>query len=612
MRDRAPLPATEQSHSHRRALHFLPLFLLFAYALASALFAWNIGYEYRWTSDTTDTFYRIINSSLPQSVQQGHGLLTVLLSGLADVIDHQYVATWYQGMFDAYLRSFQLSLGDISLAYKILVFPFNLIFGSIAYFFFYWLTRNRGLACVLAILALLPMALPWAGERSGLGPIWTYTRRYFLTAWLPLIAFLYFRGVLGDRKLLILAIVGAGAASNLHASGIILLEVLVLTWVLAGPICLKRLLHGGGLLVIGLLFSVTAIGSLWNAGLHAISKILLATFSSDAVAASLTILDSAKEAISPELQYLFYPPRIYSEVPRSLVDIWLVATFVASAVPLVRRACRLEAGASYLFIAASACLLFVSFEQMWAWVVVASLLYVMGREGDRRPTFTLTAYLIISNFWVAVGGMLIFQVGYGLIDGFPLVFNQLRGIRFMGFWVFIWLAVLAVPVVARPLQDKTQSRLLAVAVGIAFLVTGQTVYRQYFRGQNNDRLGQKKALLELAKWAKHNTPQDSIFLVGYSSFGVLADRQITHTDKRVRNDAINWLPPKGLVKPDEALKLAQQFSATHVFLNPDQVPSQLISCIKTSNEYYAVAETPCLEARLTPSALRAPANQLLP
>jgi hypothetical protein len=581
----------------RLAAHLLPLLLLVVFALATATFAWNVGYEYRWTSDTTDTFYRIISTLPDNSAPRGGGLLSTLLTGMVDVIAQQPVTDWYQALFDAYLRSFHLALGDISLAYRVQVFPLSILFGFSAYFFFHWLTGNRWLAVVLALAALLPMPLSWAGERSGLGPIWTYTRRYFLTAWLPLLTFFHFRAMLDKRMLLIPVMASVGLASNLHASGILLLEILVLTWLVVDRITVKRLIQAGLLMAAGLLFSVASLGSVWKAGLGAISQRLLTMLSSDALAAQLAVLDKARLAM-PEVQYLFYPPKIYAHLPSGLVDAWLMVTVILSLLPLLLRARQKDLGSFHLFTAASACLLFISFEQMWVWILVSGVLYAAGRHAERPRAYTLAAWLIICNFWVAVVGMLVFQLSYGLIDGFPLVYNQLRGIRFMGFWVFVWLAVLATPVAARRNPWRDLPRLLVLTMGLALIVAGHNVYRSYFRGTDSERLDQKTALLDLAIWAKRNTPPTSVFLVGYSPFGVLAERRVTHPDKTVRNAAIDWLPPKGMTKPEQTLALARQFSATHLFIDPAQVSPELARCVRVANLVYALAETACLQSAL--------------
>jgi hypothetical protein len=592
--------------------HLAPLLLLSVFALVTAVFAWNIGYEYRWSSDTTDTFYRIV-SALPSGTGTRHGdLLGALWSGAVDVIAKDPVTDWYQALFDAYLRSFHLAFGDISLAYKVQVFPLTILFGFSAYFFFYWLTRNRWLALALAFAAVLPMPLSWAGERSGLGPIWNYTRRYFLTAWLPLLVFLYFRGMLDKRQLLLPALAGVGLASNLHASGILLLEVLVLAWLVADAISLKRVFQAGLLMAVGLLFSVASVGSLWKAGLGTITQIMLAALSSAALAADVTVLDKALLAM-PEVQYLFYPPKIYAQLPSGFVAAWLLLTVIVSLWPALLRARRKEAGSLPLFAAASVCLLFISFEQMWVWVLLSAALYAAGRSAERPAAYTLAAHLIICNFWVAVVGMLAFQLSYGLIDGFPLVYNQLRGIRFMGFWVFVWLAVLGAPVAAGRRSFRSLSRSLVLAIGFALIVSGHNVYRNYFHGQDSESLERKKGLLDLATWAKKNTPPTSVFLVGYSPFGVLAERRVTHPDKTVRNAAIDWLPPKGTTQPEETLALARQFTATHVFIDPAQVSPELARCVRVANSVYALVETDCLQSVLptaTSGAVVAPGHAL--
>jgi len=343
------------------ARHGLPLGAILLLAVISAAFSWNIGYEYRWTSDTTDTFYRIVRT-LPADAPRGGSLAAALLDGFARVFAEEPVTAWYQSLFDAYLRAFHLAWGDISLAYKVQVLPLTLLFGGPAYFFFLRLTGHRGLALALAVAALLPMPLSWAGERSGLGPLWTYTRRYFHTAFLPLIALLYFRGGLGQRSALLAAMVLAGAASNLHASGVLLVEGLVLAWLMAGPISPRRAARAAGLLALAFCFSIAAVGSLWTRGLQTITHLLLSGAVNDALATPLNFLVEARQKVGEGERYLFYPPKIYDQLPGLLVDGWLLLTLVLSLAPLAVRRWRGEEHFPTLVAAAAACLLFVDFE----------------------------------------------------------------------------------------------------------------------------------------------------------------------------------------------------------------------------------------------------------
>jgi hypothetical protein len=580
------------------ARHGLPLGTILLLAIVSAAFSWNVGYEYRWTSDTTDTFYRIINT-LPSDAHRGDSLVRVLVEGFVRVFAEKPVTAWYQSLFDAYLRAFHLAWGDISLAYKVQVLPLTLFFGCAAYFFFLYLTDHRGLALALAVAALLPMPLSWAGERSGLGPLWTYTRRYFHTAILPIVALLYFRGALGQRAALLAALALAGASSNLHASGVLLAEGLVLAWLLAEPISPRRTVQAVGLLALAFCLSVTAMGYLWEGGLQTVTRLLLSSMSGEAVATPLHFLIDARQKVDESVRYLFYPPKIYTHLPKLLVDGWLLLTLALSIVPLVIRRCYGKEHFPVLVATAGACLLFVDFAKMWYWVLLGGLLFTSTGNSTRTPTVRLSSYLIIAGFWVAVGGMLVFQAGLALIDGFPVIFNQLRGIRLLGFWVFIWIAALAAPLVARLPESPLVRRLLLAAIGIAVILHGQTAYRQYFRGQDGDRVERKLALLELATWAKAHTPKESVFLVGYSAFGIVSERRIVQTDKSVRNTRIDWLPPKGISPPEETPALAQRYAAGYFLMPAEGVPALLKACVLYANAVYALAATSCGQQQLS-------------
>ncbi|MGB0128536.1 MAG: DUF6798 domain-containing protein [Rhodocyclaceae bacterium] len=570
------------------------MILLALLACISAAFSWGIGFEYRWTGDTTETFYRIVRNT-PADAERGGSLLTALAENLTAVVASQPLTHWYQGLFDAYLRSFHVAWNDISLAYKIQVLPLTLLYGVGAYFFFLHLTGKRWIAFTLAILALLPMPISWAGERAGLGPIWTYTRRYFLTAWLPILALLYYRGVLDNPKLLIPAVILVGATANLHSSGVILLQVLLLAYLLNTGISRKRVTQAIGLLGLGLCFSLTALGSLWTKGLKNISELILSAATGEAQASPLRTLIATSEKIPNELQYLFYPPKIYAQWSPALVDAWLLATIFLSLLPLIYRAKNREEQHGLLLAASGACLLFVSLEKMWVWVLLGTILYFARSDGKHPRAYVLSCYLLIANFWVAVVGMLLFQIGLATIEGFPLIFDQLRGIRFMGFWVFPWLATLAIPLLTNPGAISRPLR-SALAFGLMVVVatTAQTFYRQYFRTLGTDHFAEKRDLLRMAEWAKRNTPTNAVFLVHFSSFGVVAERGVAVSDRASERESAEKMPPHGVATVPEAVQIAARYGATHAFLANDSAQGTVQECTLTTGQIYALMDVGCL------------------
>ena len=589
-------PLKAQLLRFREALifHALPLLVLLVLASLATALAWNVGFEQRWTSDTTDTFYRIMRST-PADAEHGRALLPTMLGEVQRAFYGTPAAGWYQAVFDAYLRSFYLAWDDIAMAYKLAVFPLLAIFSLTAYGFFWSLTRRRWVALALTVAALAPMPLAWAGERAGFGPIWNYTRRYFLSAWIPAITWFFYRGMLNNKKLLLVAVAAAGLASNLHASGIILIEIFALTWLVYGRINFKRISLAAALVLLGLLFSVTSISSIWAQGLEKISQLMLAGMSGDALAAAGSVFPFGRERIPPELSYLFYPPRIYSHLSPVLVDFWLLLALVLSVLPLVLRRGGNGESRIALFAGSAMCLLFVSFEQMWPWVMLGGALYFAGRRAEPAHPYVLACYLVIATFWVAVVGMLVFQLAYQSVEGFPLVFNQLRGIRFMGFWVFVWIAALAIPLLNKGvLIEKRVLKLILLAICVAGFFTLKGFYRQNFDSQDQAYTERKIALLDIARWAKSNTPPGSLFMAGSSAFAIVADRLVLHTDKEVRNESIDWLPPKGLLPPAKGLEVARREQAAYFFLDPADVPEGFSTCVRRNNQYFALLETACV------------------
>jgi hypothetical protein len=164
-------------------------------------------------------------------------------------------------------------------------------------------------------------------------------------------------------------------------------------------------------------------------------------------------------------------------------------------------------------------------------------------------------------------GMALFQVGYYAIDGFPLVFNQLRGSRFLGLMVFAWLAVLMAQIDWKASTDWKR-RLLIFFVAISFVVMLRQEFRSYIRYRVEPDLIE---LLDVARWSKEHTTKNAQFLVVSTRFGIVAERRIFLHD---RDSRASW--GQNLVKRmntgfPEINNLAHEKGMSYIVVKKDQV-----------------------------------------
>jgi hypothetical protein len=501
-----------------------------------ASLSWDKGVEHVKTSDTTSIYFQVVMqyrheraTAKPDETDgwRWKELAQQVWKDQRTTFTSTDLGTLYQASFLRYLGTVYRVTGDVTLGYKILVFPLNLVFMLGAYALFFRLTGKHALATTLAVLASLPIAIPLAGEYFGMGPVTIYSRRNLFTAFAPFTIFLFYRWA-HRPGLLLLAFAFLGLISNLHSSGILLAAMLVMTYLLSNHWGGHAWLHSLGYSAATAIFGFVAMGGLWAQVSNIAKNLVQAAIPSALAAASGTGL---RPEIPETSRYLFYPPHIYAQLPDTLVH---AMTFLVIALPFgvifMRRTMPERLHAPALFVAVMATTAFLAYSELKYYLLVAAVLFILTRRRPPDPAFELTHYFGLAIFYVSFVGMLLFQAGYFFADGFPLVLNQLRGTRFLGFFIFIWLAVLASRITWTDVQPWGRRTLVACAA-IAFLMALRHDFRSYIRYKDDPETA---ALMDLARWSKANTPESARFLVASTSFAVIAERGVLFHDKEYR------------------------------------------------------------------------------
>lgn len=544
-----------------------------------AVHAHDKGAEDIRTSDTTGVFYSIVMNAhvLRQDQPETKSLMRGVSDGLTSAWRSHDMAAMYQATFDAYVRSVYLATGDVMDAYKILVFPLNLIFLVGTYLVLLHLTERPLVSAGLSLLASMPIFLPLAGEHFGMGPVTLFSRRHLFTAFAPWIIWLFYRNH-SSAAGLVTTFTLAGLVANLHASGILLIEILLVAY----------LLHAGfdrrqfGIAAAGFLAACAtgsfAVGGLW-AKVASFVQEMLASLIPSAAAATI-------KPIPEQLQYLFYPPHIYSHLPGWVVHGLSVGTTMIVLAPLAfRRKIARQTYAHLLFFAAVAIFAFLAASELKYWLVVAVTLRLAGARQEPDRVFELSHLLIIATFVVSFMGMLVVQWASLSTESMPLVFNQLRGVRFLGFLVFLWIAVLL-----RNLQWREAPRIARLFVIVAAILASFADVRIVVR--DNFRVPAEHArtedLMAAARWAKTNTESHSKFLIDSWAFGIVAERAVYLGDKSQRDD-----PWRDYVKHREAgptalIQLASHQGMDYAIIERGSEMPQDVR-LEYKNDHYAIA-----------------------
>lgn len=552
--------------------HILATLLFIGIAAGWAFYSWNTGVEHIRQSDTTGVYFAVVmqykheREAIPSNQQtdwRWGSLLKEVMSDQKALFASTDVKSLYQASFNRYLGTVYRVTGDVTLGYKILVFPLNLLFLLGAYALFLHLTGKVLLATLLAVLASFPIAIPIAGEFFGMGPVTIYSRRNLFTAFAPIAIFLFYRWI-HKPYLLLLVFAFVGLISNLHASGVLLAEILVLTYFIYNY---KKSTSWGYAALFGLIaiiFGFMSVGGLWSR----VASYLSGLAGSAAPKEHVTISGFlGKQGIPDELDFLFYPLRIYSHLPLELLHVMTVIVITLSFWAVLLKQREDSHGKNVLlFLSGVAALAYLGFSEFGYFLLVgiAAFSFTWKQGIDRK--FELTHYLILAIFFVSFAGMLLFQVGYHVIKSFPLVFDQLRGARFLGLMVFAWLAVL-LSRIDWSTSGKWGRRTLVACIIIALLMTVRQDFRSWIRYKEDP---DSAALLDLARWCKDNTPNNAAFLVVSTRFGIVAERNVLLHDRESRMIHRQKLLERTHGGLPELRQLAREEGMSYIVVKTDQ------------------------------------------
>lgn len=485
------------------------------------------GVEAVKTSDTTDVLYGVVMGARDQR-QSGQASLPAQLW-------HDQVAAWksndlrnlYQAQFESYLKSVYLTTGDAAHAYKMLAGPLNFIYLLGCYLLFLAVGGSWRLSLTFAVLASFPVFIPLAGESFGMGPFTYFSRRHLFTAFVPFVLFLFYQ-FRNDRRALPFVFAFIGVIANLHASGLLLVGIALIVYIFQSSPMRARLAYGILLLLIACTTGFIALGSVWKViGDFAGKSVGLLLSSAQAASAD------SRVGIPAELQYLFYPPHIYSHLPETLVHAMSAAVFCIAVMPLILRG-RVSKGTygNLLFASAIGILAFLGFSELKLWLCVALLVWLSARSREPTPFIELTSLFILATYLVSFVLAVVFQFAYLHVADFPLLYNNLRGVRFLGLFVFVWLVALACQI-----GPNIQNRSVKIVIVLLFALAAFSEVRQLVRDNFRRPANQNEtaSLMQVARWAKGNTSLDARFFVAGSAFGIVAERRVYLTDKQSYN-----------------------------------------------------------------------------
>jgi len=585
----------------------LPLAFLLIIAFFWNNLSWQKQSEHLLTSDTTQVFYQIIqNTPLIAPINEEWHYIDVaenVFHHLSQTLtEHGLLA--YQPLRDAYIRAVYEITTDPFDAYRLVSLPLNFIFMIGAWLLFRALGAKQYLALILAGLLSAPWLIPLAGEQFGIGSATIYSRRHFMTAFIPLLMYFYYKR-LSHQQSLIPVFVFVGLIANLHASALLFAEILILHFCFYQANIVKRLqattvLKAFLFFIITLCTGAIAFGSLFQPLLLVFNQLTnqLLLFSA-AYAAPINIdyiLDQhLQQPIDSHLRYLFFPWRFYQDIGNVGQIILMISSLLLFVLFSIKHFLG-RAQATFLFTLGLFSLVVLLGKQ-----AVLPLLLLMGliaynhlyRRNDHLSQYTSAIYFThlfcVAIFITAVLGALVFQAAYLLVEGFPLIYNQLRASRFIWLAYFMLLAI-QLTIFFRADHKKINNNASRYIIIVLIIITTLYEVRHIYRSFIYDNLSIKQRdFYHIAYWAKENTPKDSLFLVKSSIFGVISHRQVALQDKQT-SQGFDW----GSENYKQAIQACYDYHCTHLLLekaaqNPMTVRLFASSIIYYNHSYYVLA-----------------------
>jgi hypothetical protein len=160
----------------------------------------------------------------------------------------------------------------------------------------------------------------------------------------------------------------------------------------------------------------------------------------------------------------------------------------------------------------------------------------------------------------------------------------LRATRFLGLFIFIWLGILLASLELKALKPFAK-RLCLFLLFVAVIVDLRGVYRHHFRAHHD--AAAVRSLMDVARWAKDNTPADASFFVVSSAFGTIAERRVFMSDKQRRQcSECAALTKSGT--PSEILANARAKGMNYFFLSPSDAGDFKAIAVYGNRDYLLV------------------------
>ena len=487
--------------------HAGPLSVFAILAGVWTIVSWPKGVE-QCTSDLWIYFGMVLKAEHPELLSRD------LLFG-----DPANYAEW--PLFTAFLRFFYRMTGDLTFGLKVLTFPLNLLFMAGAFAVFLELTPVRWAAAFLAALAAAPMGIPASAEIFGIGPATQFVPRTLFTAVFPLLWWVYARGVTrDDPRLLNLSFLAVGFLANIHGiSAFLLTQILLLVTLAHLGFSRPSLLT---CLRLGLLAGIGAL------------PLLVTVLTRPTVPTESAPVETLLEVFQWRNPYLYPQTVLLGHIPETILHAATFSLLVAIPVAMFLWGRRTtDRGGAWLLGLAVAASWYMIYSlralPLLAWFTATLLLVRRGPFG-RLERVAISFGL--ATFLVGVGGVLFLQ---GLYLGFGIppfaALHQFRAIRFSGFAVFLLVAIAFARLSAswRDLGRHVRYACILLSV-FAVGVVARDVYRTYVWTRRDVA---RADLVELASWARANTPRDALFLVDSPLFRIVAQRSLVASTKDI-------------------------------------------------------------------------------
>jgi hypothetical protein len=495
--------------------HYIALFFFTLVSLFWVIVSWNKGIEH-YVSDILYYFLLTIKESKPELF-------------LRDFVFGDKSNYFYPPSYINHLKFFYEETGDIAFGIKILIFPLNFIFMLGAYHLFTYIKTNRWLSTLLAVFSSFPIYTATAFEIFGIGPATIFMVRTFSTAFVPIIIYLYYRGIIeAKNSILYLVFLMLGGLANIYpTTPLILAQILLFATLFYKGFKKDTLLLAGK---CGFFTLLAAIPSL----LSHLKKSVSYDFNIP--------IEKVVELFKTSPSHLYPQPALLRLMPENILHLVTALLFVVPPILIYfYKKTKKEIWGSLLFVFCFldvGYVLYSSSNKYYLLFIAVALLVSWGKKIDKKDE--LSVYFGFSIFYLGIGSLIInsfllssdtiVQFLHNIFGFNPLLAAyQQRAIRFAGFELFVLCAICAQWIMSDYKRISAAKKLiLSLLVVFVLFSSLKHVYKTYVRIKPDIA---RNDMVSLSLWAKNNTPVNSLFLFDQYAFRVISERSVVMTPK---------------------------------------------------------------------------------